>query len=383
MNTVFEIEKMEANNLPELQGLKEKQLQIVKENPFVEIVDSKTYEEAKKSRTTLVSARTEIEKQDKLIASKIKKFREMVSSASVELIAITKPHEDKQQDEVKRYEAIKGQEKLEKARLEEERKSKIKDSIDAIFKTALQKIENLSFELIETLKVDFEQNLYKTDVSQFEEFENIFNTKLNLLKGQFDYKVKILNDEEARRKEDERLKIEREKLEAEKKAEEQRVKAEREKFEKEQREAQEKLTAEQAKADAERKAKDDEAKKQREAEETKLQKERAELEAEKARLAKIESDRIEKEEAEKTSKLVEEKRIQDEKDAKAKAKAETERLEALKPEKQKAVEFLQSLQYSISDPEIKDEKLKSEFIRAMERIQDAISYSITEIKNFK
>lgn len=100
---VFSIEKLDAAKLPELQGLKEKQLQIVKENPFVAITDNATFEAAKKARTALVSARTEIQNQDKTIASKIKKFREMVSGISEKLISITKPHEEKQQEEVKRW----------------------------------------------------------------------------------------------------------------------------------------------------------------------------------------------------------------------------------------------------------------------------------------
>lgn len=114
-----------------------------------------------------------------------------------------------------------------------------------------------------------------------------------------------------------------------------------------------------------------------------MKKQREELEAEKARLAKIETDRLAKEDAERKEKEDAERAAKEKSDAEAKAKAEAKRLEALKPEKQKAVEFLQSLQYSIADPEIKDEKLKAEFIRSMERIQDAISDSISVIKNFK
>ena len=65
------------------------------------------------------------------------------------------------------------------------------------------------------------------------------------------------------------------------------------------------------------------------------------------------------------------------------AKAEAERLEALKPEKQKAVEYIQSMNYSNLEPKITDELLKVEFERCLERISDAISDSISVIKNFK
>lgn len=351
---IFEIEKLEATQLPELQGLKEKQLQIVKENPFVEIVDNTTYEAAKKSRTTLVTARTDIEKQDKLIASKIKKFREMVAGVSAELIGITKPHEEKQQDEVKRYEAEKEKERLEKQRIEEERKASIKNSIDAIYNAELKKIDSLTFEMIDTLKVDWEQHLFKTDVTQFEEFELDFNEKLALLKNQLLAKENSLREKEEQRLENERLKAEREKLEADRKAEEDRLKADREKFEKEQREAQAKIDAENQK-----------------------------IADEKARLQKIEDDRIAKEEADRKAKEDEEKRIQYQKDAEEKAKAEAERLEALKPDKEKIREYIDSLVYQKEFPELNDEQLSIHLKEFNKELIESQTQFLNFINNYK
>lgn len=339
----FDIEKLEATHLPELQGLKEKQLQIVRENPFVKVEDTTTYEVAKKARTTLVSARTDIEKQDKLIASKIKKFREAVAKASQELIAITKPHEDKQQDEVRRYEAIKEAEKAEKAKQEEERKNKIKNAIDEIFKIAFQKVDNLTFEMIDTLKVDFEQNLFQTDAQQFEEFELDFNEKLNIFKSQFSYKVKNLTEQEERRKEDERLKAERAKLEAE-----------RAELEAKQKEESAKLEAAKAQYEAA------------------VQKERAELEAEKARLAKAESDRKAAEASAKLEAERKEREAKEEAEKEARTKAEAERREALKPEKDKAIEFADNLVFKLPLPEVQDPELLEllqDFVRNIEVYQ--------------
>ena len=351
---IFEIEKLEATQLPELQGLKEKQLQIVKENPFVEIVDNPTYEAAKKARTTLVTARTDIEKQDKLIASKIKKFREMVAGVSAELIGITKPHEEKQQDEVKRYEADKEKERLEKQRIEEERKASIKNSIDAIYNAEMKKIDSLTFEMIDTLKVDWEQHLFKTDVTQFDEFELNFNEKLALLKNQLLAKENSLREKEAQRLENERLKAEREKLDADRKAEEERLKADREKFEKEQREAQAKIDAENQK-----------------------------IADEKARLQKIEDDRIAKEEADRKAKEDEEKRIQDQKDAEEKAKAEAERLEALKPDKEKIREYIDSLVYQKEFPELNDEQLSIHLKEFNKELIESQTQFLNFINNYK
>lgn len=325
---VFSIEKLDAAQLPELQGLKEKQLQIVKENPFVAITDNATFEAAKKARTTLKTARTDIEKQDKTIASKIKKFREMVANIHGDLISITKPHEEKQQEEVDRWEAIKEAEKAEKQRIEEERISKIQQSIVDIINNAYAKIDSLTFERIESLKVDFEQNLYKTDVSQFQEFELDFNERLNFIKSQFAAKEKQLNDLEAQRLENIRLEAERKKLEAE-----------REELEKAKKEAE-------AKAEADRKAIED----QQKAEQAKIDEARRELEAEKERIAKQEADKKAAElraaiEAEKEEKAAEE------------AKMKAERAEALKPEKEKAVDFLNCLVFKNDLPKITDPQI--------------------------
>ena len=112
----LQLEDLKVSNLPELQGWKEKQQKLVEENPYVEIVDNKSYEVACKSRTALLKGRTELEKQDKLIASKLTSFRKEVKQETDNLIAITLPYEEKQQSEVKRFEEIKAAEKAEEKR---------------------------------------------------------------------------------------------------------------------------------------------------------------------------------------------------------------------------------------------------------------------------
>ncbi|RMZ60038.1 hypothetical protein D1632_10630 [Chryseobacterium nematophagum] len=350
-NNLLQIETFDVNLLPELQGLKERQFQIVRENPFVEINDNKSYEEAKKVRTVLVTARTDIQNQDKLIASKIKKFREAVARVGEELISITKPHEDKQQSEVKRWEEIKEQEKQEKIRLEEERKVKIKDAIDLIYKKELQKIETLLFETIDTLKIDWEQNLFKTNLSQFEEFELDFTEKLILLKNQFASKEQVLREKEEQRLESEFLKAEREKI----------------------RQELESLAFKKARHEEELQAKEQEAKKIREAEEERLRQERQEIENEKMRLANIEADRIAKAEALRKELLEAEQAAKEKAETEARAKEEVERLQVLKPEKEKIIDYLESIKGSITLPLIQDESLKKnlqeQLIRLMKLFQ--------------
>ncbi|CAA7196845.1 coiled-coil domain-containing protein [Chryseobacterium potabilaquae] len=357
----FEIEKIEVEKLPELQGLKEKQFQIVRDNPFVEITDIKTYEEAKKARTALLTARTNIEKQDKLIVSKINSFKTRVKEISQSLISITQSHEEKQQLEVKRWEETKEQEKQEKIRLEEERKGKIKDAIDLIYKKELQKIEILSFETIDTLKIDWEQNLFKTNLSQFEEFELDFTEKLILLKNQFASKEQVLREKEVQRLESESLKAEREKI----------------------RQELESLAFEKARHEAELQAKEQKAKKIREAEEERLRQERQEIENEKIRLANIEAERIAKAEALHKELLETEQAAKQKAETETKAKEDAGRLQALKPEKEKIIDYLQSIRGSIPLPVIQDESLKKEFTTAIDQINEIISKSVSIIKNFK
>lgn len=215
----FNLETIEVSMLPELQGWREKQEAIVKENPFIEIVDNKTYEEAKKRRTTYVSARTTIEKQDKLVASKLKDVRGKVGEATKELIDITLPFEEKQQEEVRRYEAQKEAERLEKERKDQERKDEIQKRIEAIYQKEKSKVDNLTFENIAAIGLDWELNLFQNN-EDFEEFDLQFASKVQLLKQQLDDKIEVLTIKENQRIEAERLAKEKADFEAEKKAKE-------------------------------------------------------------------------------------------------------------------------------------------------------------------
>ena len=354
MSEIFELEKFEPAQLPELAGLREKQLQIVQDNPFVEIIDNSTFEAAKKSRTILVSARTDIEKQDKLIASKIKKFREAVAAVSGDLIAITKPHEEKQQTEVRRYEAIKEAERAEKERIEAERIDKIKNSIRELHKAAISKIENMRFENIETVKFDFVQNLFQTDTEQFEEFVYQFTEVVNNVQYRLDQQTRQLRELEAQRAEAARIADEKAALEKEKAEHAAKVKADEEKAAAEQKRIADEQKAAQAKIDADRAA----------------------LDAEKAAADKIKADAAAKIEAEKkAAEKAEADRIKAEQDA--------ARLEELKPEKEKLTEFAQSLAFAAKTPKIKNEDLKAELLNHLAAVEALTKTFIDKVNNFK
>lgn len=332
---IINLEEINANALPELQGWKEKQEALVKENPFIEITDNTTYTEAKKRRTALVKGRTTITNQDKLIASKLKDFRSKVSDASKELIAITLPHEEKQQEEVKRYEAKKEQERIEKQRLEEERKQNIKNNIDEIFESWKSAINNFNFNQIQ--EINIVETLSEIDTEQFEEFTPDFNEKTRTLVQLFSEKKSQLQIQEEQRIEAERLAEERKKLE-----EEQRI------------------AKEKAEAEAEEKRKEQEridAENQRKADE--LAKKEAEIQAEKDRLAKLEADRLAKEEAEKKAKEETERKKREEEEKKKAEEIRLKRIEELKPDKEKLVAYVESLSFTIEKPILKDETLKT------------------------
>ena len=347
-NEVIIIDNIETNMLSELQGWKEKQQNLVKQNPFIAVTDNKTYQEGKKRRTAYVTGRAEIQNQDKLVASKLKQFRLKVSEATKDLISITIPHEEKQQTEVKRYEELKAKEKAEKERIEAKRKQGIKDKINSIFKDWKTAISNLTYSGVKDfLMLDI---LADTDTTKFEEFELDFAEKVQTLTNLFNEKKQQLEIAEKQRVEAEKLKKEREELEKKQKLEGERLKKEREQFEKEA----EKKRKEQEQIDAENKRKADE-----------IAKKEADLKAEKDRLAKIEKDRLAKEEADKKAKKDAERKAQEEKEKKQREQAEKERLEALQPDKEKIKKAIDSISITVDKPALQD-GISIEFYKNLE-----------------
>ena len=278
----------------------------MKANPFVAIEDAKTFEAAKKARTALVKARTAVQAQDAEIASKIKQFRNKTIDVKNALIAITQPHEEKQQEEVRRWEQIKEQEKAEKARIEQERIDAIQQKIQLLFNSWREEIKSLTHADLEAFKM--RETLDAVNIEEFEEFELDFVEKKELLDSLFDEKKEELERAEAQRTEAERLRKEREQLDAERKA------------------LEKKAADAQAKIDAERK---------------KVEEDRKQIEAEK----QAKADAAAKAAAE----AAEAKRL----------KAAKKREAALKPEKEQVVAFINSLHFTGEKPEIKDRELKT------------------------
>lgn len=200
------LDDFNVNALAEIQGKKEIQLQLVKDNPFIEVTDNATWETAKKSRTALRTGRTDLEKEQKMVISKVKeKITEPITKTYNELIAITVPLEVEQQAEVKRYEDIKENERLERERIEDARKQTHRDNIELFFNLNKGAIENLTFENVKTFTLEPKINGELVPAESFEEFQDLFESKLEVLKVQLADKVALLQDRENIRIEQERL----------------------------------------------------------------------------------------------------------------------------------------------------------------------------------
>ena len=213
-----EIAIMDFRSLPEYQGARERQESLVAQNPFIECENHATYTEAKKRRTALAQGRFELQNGQKTINAKIREFKALVDKETLSLIDITKPHEDKQQDEVKRYEEERKKEREEKARLERERIQSHQNSIKAFKDEKGKAIDSATVKTIDAILEDI-----KSSILDVEEFENDFlDARAEL--------VKTGNQKKAQLDEDEKLRIEREELEKQKLKEEE-ARKEREKAE--------------------------------------------------------------------------------------------------------------------------------------------------------
>lgn len=231
-NEVLKLDDLNASNLPELQGFKQKQEELVKECPFVEITDNASYEIAKKHRTALLKGRTALESQDKLIASKLSNFRKDVKTIIDGLVAITLEHENKQQDEVKRFEQIKENERLEREKKEQDRIDGIKSTISELETEGLTIIQKSNFENLKENKSLLDK-LVNIDFD-FEEFEILFDQVRQRLQNQFDSKCAEIQEKESQRLENERLQKEKAESDAKLKAiEDQQAKEKAEREEKE------------------------------------------------------------------------------------------------------------------------------------------------------
>lgn len=213
---VFDLEKLNPASLPELATFKEKQLQIVKDNPFVEITDTASRDLAKKHRTNRVSARTALQAQDKLISAKFNEAKTKAKTYIAELIAYTQPGEIEQQKEIDRDEAVLEARRQEKARIEQARIDNIR-SIISNYGTEWETAFNLMiFDTIDEVSATFLVSYTEYDTTPLEEFEVLFTKKVEELTQVLEGKTSLLKAQEETRLEKEAIRLAAEKLAKEK-----------------------------------------------------------------------------------------------------------------------------------------------------------------------
>lgn len=197
---IVTLEDFKVTNLAEFQGKKEQQEQLVKDNPYIEITDTESFETAKKHRTALVTGRTTLAKEKTSVSKRIKEIIvEPVSKAYDDLILITTPHEEKQQEEVKRHEAVLEEKRLKKIRDEEERVQRINQKIDNISNVIFDEINSLTYEASLTYEVKPTYEGAEVGAEDFEEYGSRFTSEMEALKFKLSQRKSLLAAEEKNR----------------------------------------------------------------------------------------------------------------------------------------------------------------------------------------
>lgn len=124
------IGNLTPDRIAELQGLKEKQLQVVTDNPFVKITDSKSLKQAKINKANLLKASTDTEKIETNATKYLNAFKDMIKTAILPHAKITRDAHKLQADEITAYE------NAEAIRIQNENATKLKkiqDRTDELF----------------------------------------------------------------------------------------------------------------------------------------------------------------------------------------------------------------------------------------------------------
>lgn len=199
-NKNSEVALIDFRKLPAYKGAKIKLNELISENPFIKIEDSESLEIAKQRRTALRKGRTELQNGEKLIASRISKFRKEVKAETEKLIKITQPYEDKQQEEIDRWEAERLKKKEEDERKEQERIDNIKNAISDFRNDIKSQLAKSNVDNIDNIKLIIERKEF-----QCEEFQE----DLLIVKEQL---VELVEEKASQLKEAARVKAESEKL---------------------------------------------------------------------------------------------------------------------------------------------------------------------------
>jgi len=214
---VFNLEKFSVAQLPELQGKKEEINAVIELNPIVDIIDTATYESAKKSRTAVKTLRTGLEKEQDEVKRKIKThILDVVDKEYDLLILDVKKQENDRQNPIKIYENELEAKRQEKARLEQQRIDNIKKELEDYAAGWKNLFSNMSFETIHNISAEFHESYTSFDTTILQEFESLFPVKVEELTQYLSDRTVSLTNAENARLENIRLEQEAAELRAEK-----------------------------------------------------------------------------------------------------------------------------------------------------------------------
>lgn len=216
---LINLEKFSVAQLPELQGKKEEIKSVIEANPIVNIVDTETYEAAKKSRTAVKTLRTSLEKERADVKRKIKEhIVDPVDQEYSSLVSDVKIEEGIRQEHVTIWEDEIEMRRKEKIRLEQERVDRIKALLSAYLDEWKGKFTALTFPDIEKVSAEFYESYTNYDATVLQEFETLFPKRVEELTEILNSKTVLLTESENTRLEKIRIAAEAEEL-ARKKAE--------------------------------------------------------------------------------------------------------------------------------------------------------------------
>lgn len=190
---ILDLQKLEPKNLPELAGWEEKQHEVVKENPFIECKDTESYEAGKKRRTSLRTARTSLEKQDKAIGSVLSQFRKKVKGETERLIEITREHEERQQEEVAKYEQGIEQRRKEKEEQERQEEEQKRAHIHKVGEELQSIIDSLTYETKKEKVAEFKITAEKYNGTLFGVWEVMLDSEIADKQELLDRQIEAVN----------------------------------------------------------------------------------------------------------------------------------------------------------------------------------------------
>jgi hypothetical protein len=194
---VIDFTQFSVAQLPELKGKKEEIKSVIEANPIVEIVDTATYESAKKSRTAVRTLRTSLESEQKTVKKRIKEnVLDVVDKEYDLLVSLVKVSEFERQVKVDDWEEKKEKERQEKARLEQERIDGIKTKISDYVASWKDAFELMKVDKVQEVSDNFHEANNAFDKVALQEFDVLLDREISTLSELLDSKIKTLLEQE-------------------------------------------------------------------------------------------------------------------------------------------------------------------------------------------